>query len=146
MPHKGPTIFIDRNSGGKTFRSLIAAEGISVVLHTEYFGKEGNPDDDEWLLEISKKGWVMLSGDLATAKSALFLQKLSHTKADVFLLQDINGMSPEGRAQLIIDIYPIIVDIAGSCPKPSLWIIKDGRARSLDWRDRLSKYRRYKRV
>jgi hypothetical protein len=34
LQHK-PTLFIDRNSGGRLFKALIVASGIHVVLHDE---------------------------------------------------------------------------------------------------------------
>src|SRR5580704_13315760 len=108
-PHK-PTLFIDRNSGGRRFKGLIAEAGIQVVLHDEYFTDDTTPDD-VWLKEIGDKGWIMVTGDKATMKDLLFLQNLRRSKARVFFLNALNGASAEQKAKIIIDAYVTMLKI-----------------------------------
>ena len=44
------TIFIDRNSGGRTFRDLLTDAGLNVVLHDEQFPPATN--DDVWVKKV----------------------------------------------------------------------------------------------
>ena len=141
LPHR-PTIFIDRNSGGRTFRDLITSESFRVVLHDEHF-KGRTPKDEEWLKEIGDLGWIMVTGDLATAKSPLFLAELKRSESRVFLLNGLNGATRENKAKCIIDNYETMVRISGKYPAPLLWsITKDGRPYNINFRERLGMMRR----
>lgn len=53
-------IFIDRSLGKKIARPLIEA-GATVHLHDDYF--EQNVEDQEWLAEVGKRGWLVLTKD-----------------------------------------------------------------------------------
>ena len=123
LPHK-PTIFIDRNSGGRIFRDLITAAGIPVVLQSELF--PDNTPDDVWLETIAEKGWMMVTGDKATTRDLLFLQKLNRHKARVFLLNALNGASRDQKARCIIAAYEIMVKICSEREAPLFWRFNRG--------------------
>lgn len=91
LPHR-PTVFIDRNSGGKSFRGLISAKGISVRLHDEEF-TDKKTDDAVWMAEIAKRGWIMITGD-DVGRNYLFLERLKRSDAQVFILPGLNWPAP----------------------------------------------------
>jgi len=125
LPHK-PTLFIDRNSGGRTFKELIESAGIPVVLHDEHFKDKRTPDHI-WLTEIGKLGWIMVTCDKATTKSPLFLQILKHSKARVFILEGLEGASREGKAKCIIDLYEKMISICDKREAPSFLEVQQKR-------------------
>ena len=127
-PHKSPpTIFIDRNSGGRTFKGLIEAAGIKVVLHSEIF-KDDKISDHKWLEVISEKGWIAVTGDQATARSFLFLEQLNRAKTHVFIVYQLNGATREAKAHHVIGFYEWMVETIMSCEPPSLWrLTKHGK-------------------
>lgn len=142
LPHK-PVLFIDRNSGGRTFRALIEDKGISVTLHDDHFGSL--TDDTEWLRQVGEKGLIMITGDINISRTPLFLSTLARSVARVFILNGLNGASPEGKAQCIIASYERIVSICNANAGPLLWKInKDGTHKEIALRKHLERMRRHR--
>ena len=137
-----PTLFIDRNSGGRKFRDSITKAGIEVVLHDEHFKDDKTPDE-VWVKEIGELGWIMVTGDGATIKSLLFLQALKRSKARVFFLNALNGATPDGKAQCIINAYEKMVKICSEREAPLFWRFnKGGEVVVVNFRERLGLLRR----
>lgn len=155
MPSAGPTaappeaprfaVFIDRNSGGRLFKSLIERAGIEVHLHDEQFRK--TTEDPDWLTQLGESGWLLVSGDDATTRLPLFLRQLAESKAHVFILHSLNGATPEGKAACIVDAYARMCALAAGHKPPALWRIgKDGAARSFDFRSTLERMKRGRKI
>ena len=139
-----PTLFIDRNSGGRKFKDLITAAGITVVLHDEHF-TDPKTADDVWVEEISRLGWIMVTGDGKTRMSPLFLAALERSAARVFFLSALNGATYEGKAQCVIDAYEKMVKISTEREPPLFWQFnKGGEVYAVDFRSKLERYRRAK--
>ena len=142
--HK-PVLFIDRNSGGRTFRALIEKQGIVVKLHDEHFSLTA--DDSEWLEAVGQRGWIMITGDAMVTRTPLFLLRLTQTKARVFILKALNGATPEGKAQCVISSFERVVQICQTHEAPLLWRFnKDGTLKEIDFRKHLAKMKRHRRV
>ena len=133
-----PTIFIDRNSGGRTFRALIEAEGIEVILHSDVF-RDDTIADHAWLESVSEKGWIVVTGDQATSRSLLFLDQLNRTRTHVFILYMLNGASPEMKARHVIELYPWMTEKHASCEPPSLWRVTQNDRNRVDIADALGR-------
>lgn len=137
------TLFIDRNSGGRTFRDLITNAGIRVVLHDEHFKDKRTPDE-VWVKEIGRLGWIMVTGDAATTNSLLFLAALKRSQACVFLLNALNGASPEGKAEIVVGAYEKMLKICREREKPLFWRFnKGGEVYVVNFRERLGLLRRH---
>ena len=54
------TFFTDRNLG-KQFPNILKENGIAVERHFDHFAD--NATDEEWLSEIGKRGWYVLTHD-----------------------------------------------------------------------------------
>jgi hypothetical protein len=142
---ESPTLFIDRNSGGRIFRDLLTAQGLRVVLHDDEFPQAAA--DEDWLVTVGQKGWVTITGDNATTKSPLFLQRLADSQAYVFILLALNGLSADGKARCIIDSYPRIVELVSGNKPPALWRIgKHGVVHAVEFESILQRMRRNQRL
>jgi len=131
-PPEAPVIFIDRNSGGRTFRDLLTAKGLEVVLHDEVFRQ--TVADEDWLSAAGAKGWVVITGDNATTASPLFLDRLSRSRTFVFILKGLNGASPAGKADCILNVYPKIQALVRMKEPPAIWRVgRDGVMRSFEF-------------
>lgn len=140
-----PTLFIDRNSGGQTFRKLIEDHGIIVTLHDDHFNE--TTDDEVWLKAVSDREWIMITGDVAISRTPLFLQRLSQITARVFILNGLNGASPEGKAECVIANYERIVSICLERTAPMLWKFnRDGSRKEIDFRKHLQRMRHRQRI
>lgn len=125
------TLFIDRNSGGRSFRELLIQQGIKVVLHDEEFPKTAA--DEDWVLPVGERGWIIITGDNATTSSPLFLLQFSKSKAFVFILHALNGASATDKAGCIVATYKTIKNLVSQNEPPAIWRIgKDGVARKFD--------------
>jgi hypothetical protein len=142
---EAPVLFVDRNSGGRTFRDLLVGRGLKVVLHDEEFGQK--VPDEHWLAEVGRRGWVAITGDNATTSSPLFLQSLDDSKAFVFILKGLNGASAEGKATCIVEAYEKIERLIQSSKPPAVWRVgKDGVVREFKFRPVLERMRRGKKT
>jgi hypothetical protein len=140
-PNESLTLFIDRNSGGRSFRDLLIEQGLKVVLHDEKFPQTAA--DEDWLMTVGEQGWVVVTGDNATTSSPLFLLRLSKTKAFVFILHALNGASASNKAGCILKAYKIIKQLTGEHHPPAIWRIgKDNIARRLAFQKVLVKMHR----
>jgi hypothetical protein len=155
MPSVGPTaaprdlprfaVFIDRNSGGRLFRTLIEQAGIEAHLHDEHFRQK--TEDPDWLARLGKSGWLLVSGDHDVTRQPLFLHQLAESKAHVFVLLALNGASPADKAACIARAYDKMCELAATNSPPALWRIgKDGVARGFDFRATLERMKRGRKI
>jgi hypothetical protein len=59
--HRGITFYIDRCLGNKLIVETLRSAGVTVEIHDDHFAKDA-PDLD-WIPEIGKRGWVVLTKD-----------------------------------------------------------------------------------
>lgn len=139
-PPDSRTLFIDRNSGGRTFRDYLTAEGLTVVLHDEEF--LNTAADEDWLPVVGKKGWIVVTGDDDTTRSPLFLAQLESSQAFVFVLLGLNGATRAEKARCILDAHVTMIRLIAQTQPPALWRIgRDGAARKFDFGPVLSRMR-----
>jgi hypothetical protein len=144
-PLESPILFIDRNSGGRSFHSLLIKQGLKVVLHDEEFPQTAA--DEDWLISVGERGWIVITGDKATTSSPLFLFRLSKSKAFVFILHGLNGASAPDKANCILKAYEIIKHLIAEHNPPAIWRIgKDGVVRIFDFQKVLIKMRQSRRL
>ena len=144
LSNESLTLFIDRNSGGRSFRDLLTAQGLKVVLHDEEFPQTAA--DEDWVMSVGERGWIVVTGDNATTSSPLFLLRLSKSKTFVFILHALNGASPSEKAKCILDAYSIITQLVSENRPPAVCRIgRDGAPRQFDFQRVLAKMRRNKR-
>jgi predicted nuclease of predicted toxin-antitoxin system len=121
------SIFIDRNSGGKTFREILTSAGLTVVLHDDIF--KNDTADEIWLKEVAARGHIVVTGDKDVTRRILFLKQLVASKAYVFILYGLNGASPQGKAGCVLSATDKITELLKSGEPPALWkIANDNRS------------------
>ncbi|MEO6036411.1 MAG: hypothetical protein ABIQ35_14255 [Verrucomicrobiota bacterium] len=144
LPRK--TVFIDRNSGGLAFRSIFFSANFKVVLHDDYF-TDRQTADHVWVKEIGRLGWLMVTGDSATEKSAFFLEAFRHSKSHVFILCALNHGTPQERADCIKNAYPEMISLSLGHRPPRLWkSLAGGKILPVNFRETLAKMRKYDRA
>lgn len=138
-----PTLFIDRNSGGRSFKASLEAANIPVVLHDEHFSRTA--PDQKWIAEVGQRGWIAVTGDNAITRDPLALHHLSRSSLYLFVLHELNGASPEGKAACIRRSYEKMAALIQASEPPQVWRIgKDGNARIFDFRHTLSRMQRHR--
>ncbi len=94
--------------------------GIHVVLHDEHF-KDPKTPDHVWVKEIGQRGWIMVTCDAATMRCPLFLRALRRSTARVFILDEMEGVSLEAKAECVIRRYDQMLSICEKREPPSFW-------------------------
>jgi predicted nuclease of predicted toxin-antitoxin system len=92
------TWFVDRSLGRKIVVDLRAA-GFQVEEHSEHFADDA--PDAEWLAEVGRRGWVVLTKDKAVRRNALELAAILASEVVCFSLGHGN-LKAEQMAQAFV--------------------------------------------
>lgn len=125
------TFFIDRCLGSKRIAEALRRAGITVEVHSDHFAPAA-PDID-WLPEVGKRGWVVLTKDANIGKRNL--EKIAVTRAGIkmFTLASQNLSGDDMVAIFQKAIVPM-QEFVRKNPAPFIAkIYKDGRIDR--WRD-----------
>lgn len=116
-------IFVDRSLGKRIAEPLINAGGL-VHLHDDYFAQ--NVEDEYWLAEVGKKGWLVLTKDQWIRRRPLERQALLNSNLKVFCFMSGNVPFAE-MSRIIADAIPRILRTAENHSAPFIaGIYKDG--------------------
>ncbi|MGH9948500.1 MAG: hypothetical protein ACRD6X_15085 [Pyrinomonadaceae bacterium] len=121
-------IFIDRSLGKKIALPLVEA-GATVHLHDDYF--EQNVEDQEWLAEVGKRGWLVLTKDQRIRRRPLERDTLLKANLKVFCF--MSGSIPFSEmAEAFAKALPAIKHISDKTPPPFIaGIYKNAKVRIL---------------
>jgi hypothetical protein len=91
--------FIDRSLGRKIVAQALREVGETVEIHDDHFAPDAK--DEIWLVEVGKRGWIVLTKDdriryRATERTALMSAKV---KAFVLISSQLQG--PEMAAAFV---------------------------------------------
>ncbi|MFN0141589.1 MAG: hypothetical protein ACKVQW_16070 [Pyrinomonadaceae bacterium] len=119
-------IFIDRSLGKKIALPLKEA-GARVHLHDDYF--EQDVEDQEWLTEVGKRGWLVITKDQWIRRRPLERDSLLNANLKVFCF--ISGSIPFSEmAEVFVRALSAIRRIADNTPPPFIaGIYKDASVR-----------------
>ena len=98
-PNRPPPLFIDRSLGRLTIATALRAQGAEVHTHDAHFPQDAR--DEEWLAEVGRRGWAVITKDTRiryrqTEQAALVA---GHVRAFVLTRGDLSG--PEMAAILV---------------------------------------------
>lgn len=112
--------FIDRSLGRRYVAQALRAAGATVEVHDDHFPQD-TPDVD-WLREVGRRGWVVLSKDERIRRNRIERAALDAARVRAFFLtqQDITG--PE-MAKLFADALPGMTNRAIAQPAPFIYTI-----------------------
>lgn len=119
-PASGLVFFIDRSLGRKFVAEALRDAGATVEVHDDHF-PQTTPDVD-WLTEVGRRGWVVLSKDERIRRNRIERAALESARVRAFFLtqQDITG--PE-MAELFRHALPGMANRAVSQPAPFIYTI-----------------------
>jgi PIN like domain len=85
------TFFVDRSLGGHVIVDALRAAGESVRAHDVHFFQDTT--DREWLTEVGRKGWVVLTKDARIRTNELERESLLTARVAAFMLGrgDVSG-------------------------------------------------------
>ncbi|MBD2771119.1 hypothetical protein [Iningainema tapete] len=94
--------FVDRCLGTKRIVEALRNAGITVEVHDDHFPKDA--EDVNWLPEVGKKGWVVLTKDARIGKHASERIAVTSAKIKMFVLASQNL-----SADLMIEAFLIAI-------------------------------------
>jgi predicted nuclease of predicted toxin-antitoxin system len=88
MSQLEPVFFVDRCLGGKQVPEALRIAGATVEFHDDHFAKEAQ--DTEWLPEVGKRGWIVLTKDVQIGKRTLEKIAVARAGIKMFVLASKN--------------------------------------------------------
>jgi hypothetical protein len=83
-PPEGTVFFLDRSLGVDQIRRELEAIGLNVEIHDDHFPRDS--EDQFWLREVGRRGWVVLTKDQRIRYRPMELEALRSSGARVFVL------------------------------------------------------------
>jgi predicted nuclease of predicted toxin-antitoxin system len=82
------TFFVDRSLGGKVVAATLRAQGAQVEVHDDHFARDC--PDEEWLPNVGRRGWVVLSRDVNIRYRRNELEAARGARVALFILRAKN--------------------------------------------------------
>lgn len=79
-----PAFFVDRDLGRFTVPGALRAAGAHVEVHADHFND--NEEDADWLREVGKRGWIVITKDKAIRHRETELAALKTAGVAAFVL------------------------------------------------------------
>lgn len=118
-------LFIDRSLGKQIVATALRTAGYEVEVHDDHFSPDAK--DQEWLTQVGRKGWVVLTKDKKIKYRALELAAVLAVKARVFTLSAGSVQGPE-MAQVFVKAMPKIADyVKANLPPYIVRVTKSGQ-------------------
>lgn len=76
--------FTDRDLGRKRFPGALSAAGLRVEIHDDHFRPDA--EDVDWLPEVARRGWVVLSNDQKILRRPLEREAVRSAGATLLVL------------------------------------------------------------
>lgn len=125
------TFFIDRCLGSRYIVETLLAAGLSIEIHDQYFDK--GAQDVEWLPEVGKRGWVVLTKDANIGKHTLERIAVARAHIKMFTLAS-QSLSGEEMAALFLKAIVPMQEFVRKHPAPFIAkIYRDARISM--WKD-----------
>jgi predicted nuclease of predicted toxin-antitoxin system len=97
------TFFIDRCLGNRLIVETLRLAGVNVEIHDDHFGK--NTQDVDWIPEIGKRGWVILTKDARIGKNKIERLAVADAEVRMFVLVSQN-LSGADMANIFLQAIP----------------------------------------
>ena len=125
------TFFVDRCLGNRTVVETLRNLGLTVEIHDKHFDK--NAQDVDWVPEIGKKGWVVLTKDANIGKRTSEKMAVVRDKVKMFTLAK-QDLTAKQMSDAFVKGIIRIQDLVRQHPGPFIAkIYRDGRVEM--WKD-----------
>jgi predicted nuclease of predicted toxin-antitoxin system len=125
------TFFIDRCLGKKLIATAFQSSGIAVEIHDDHFAKDAQ--DVDWLPEVGKQGWVILTKDARIGKNHLERMAVTNAGISMFTLASQN-LSGKEMADIFLGSITKMQEFVRTHPAPFIAkVYRDGRVEM--WKD-----------
>jgi predicted nuclease of predicted toxin-antitoxin system len=103
-PPESLVFFVDRSLGRHVMPNALRDAGVQVELHDDHFSQ--NAQDQVWLAEAGKRGWVVLTKDKHLRYRAVETNALMSAKVRAFVLTARSDLSGAEIGQIFVKALP----------------------------------------
>ncbi len=123
-------LYLDEDLDSKSIYEALTAAGATVFRHRDYFDQ--GEKDYVWLLEVSAKGWIVITKDEAMQRGELEKIAIRNAKARVFIL--VRGdLSAQEMAEIFVTALSPIARVVQRYRAPFIAkVYRDGSVRKTD--------------
>lgn len=126
------TFFVDRCLGSKSIVETLQPTGIHIEIHDTHFDK--GAQDVDWLPEVGKRGWVVLTKDANIGKHTLERIAVTRAQIKMFVLAS-QSLSGTDMAAIFLEAIVAMQEFVREHPAPFIAkIYRDGKI--LMWKDK----------
>ncbi|WP_437621772.1 hypothetical protein [Sorangium sp. So ce1151] len=119
------TYFVDRSLGRGLVVEALRAAKLEVHAHDDHFAQ--NTPDAEWLVEVGRRGWVVLTKDKNIRVNAL--ERIALLRANVACIMLGRGdLTATSMAQVFVDALPLIQRVLRRFALPLAASLSSGRS------------------
>jgi hypothetical protein len=117
-PPDSPTLFVDRSLGRHHVADALRQAGATVEIHDDHFSP--NAPDDEWLGEVGRRGWIVLTKDrrIRYRPNQILALKRGWVVAVVLASGNLTGPA---MAELFVKVLGRIYRAAAAARPPALF-------------------------
>jgi predicted nuclease of predicted toxin-antitoxin system len=128
----GFVFFLDRSLGRVIVAEALRSAGAEVRVHADYFREDAA--DDEWLEEVGKKGWLVLTKDKRIRYRRAVFEAVVQANVRLFVLTAGNVTAMQ-MGEIFVKALRRMVRMAGNHDAPFIARVTKGSSVSLqDWR------------
>ena len=128
---KGTVFFIDRCLGRNQLAESLRKWGVTVEVHDDHFSKAAQ--DVDWLPEVGKRGWIVLTKDSNIGKRSLERMAVTNATIKMFVLASQN-LSSVDTIDAFANALNKILDFAKDHPAPFIAkVYRDGDVK--EWKN-----------
>lgn len=125
------TFFIDRCLGSRCIVETLQSAGINIEIHDKHFDK--GAQDVDWLPEVGKRGWVVLTKDANIGKHTLERIAVARAQIKMFALAS-QSLSGSDMAAIFLKAIVSMQEFVREHPAPFIAkIYRDGKVSM--WKD-----------
>ena len=125
------TFFVDRCLGSRCIVETLQSAGINIEIHDEHFDK--GAQDVDWLPEVGKRGWVVLTKDANIGKHTLERIAVARAQIKMFALAS-QSLSGRDMAAIFLKAIVSMQEFVREHPAPFIAkIYRDGKVSM--WKD-----------
>lgn len=126
------TFFVDRCLGSKSIVEMLQSTGINIEIHDQHFDK--GAQDVDWLPEVGKRGWVVLTKDANIGKHTLERIAVTRAQVKMFVLAS-QSLSGTDMAAIFLKAIVAMQEFVREHPAPFIAkIYRDGKV--FMWKDK----------
>ena len=115
-PPEPLVFFVDRSLGRHVIPNALRAAGAQVELHDDHFSQDAQ--DQVWLAEAGKRGWVVLTKDKHLRYRAVETNALMSAKVRAFVLTARGDLSGVEIGQIFVKALPAMRRLCATVSPP----------------------------